>query len=144
MLHPLWWTREVDEDNEAAPWKEQENWEGEQIAKASMAVGAKDKPKQAQQYDYVFEDQIDFITDMALAGDVVRCSLLPVLHCPGMEAQMDSWQDCARALCGPACAAPSNWCMRPALGAAPSAGRSAARRPLRETLCVHPRACMRA
>ena len=83
MLHPLWWTREVDEDNEAAPWKEQENWEGEQIAKASMAVGAKDKPKQAQQYDYVFEDQIDFITDMALAGDVVRCSLLPVLHCSG-------------------------------------------------------------
>ena len=72
MLHPAWLTREVDEDNEAAPWKEQENWEGEQIAKASMAVGARDKPKQAQQYDYVFEDQIDFITDMALAGDVVR------------------------------------------------------------------------
>ena len=30
--------REVDEDNEAAPWKEQENWEGEQIRKASMKV----------------------------------------------------------------------------------------------------------
>ncbi len=62
----------MDEDNEAAPWREQENWEGEQIRKASMQVGAKDKKAAAQQYEYVFEDQIDFITDMALAGDVVR------------------------------------------------------------------------
>ena len=35
-------------------------------------VGAKDKKAAAQAYEYVFEDQIDFITDMALAGDVVR------------------------------------------------------------------------
>ncbi|CAL8468358.1 g7898 [Coccomyxa elongata] len=62
--------REVDEDDEAAPWKEQENWEADQIKKASMKVGSKDKVKQAQQYEFVFEDQIDFIKDMALAGDV--------------------------------------------------------------------------
>jgi hypothetical protein len=61
--------REVDEDDEAAPWKEQENWESDQIKKASMKVGAKDK--KTQEYEFVFEDQIDFIKDMALAGDVV-------------------------------------------------------------------------
>ena len=61
----------MDEDDEAAPWKEQENWEADQIKKASMKVGSKDKAKQAQQYEFVFEDQIDFIKDMALAGDVV-------------------------------------------------------------------------
>ena len=37
-------------------------------------MGAKDKKAAAQAYEYVFEDQIDFITDMALAGDVVRQS----------------------------------------------------------------------
>lgn len=71
--------REVDEDDEAAPWKEQENWEADQIKKATMKVGSKDKAKQAQQYDFVFEDQIDFITDMALAGDVVRTPPRPSL-----------------------------------------------------------------
>lgn len=84
------WAREVDEDNEAAPWKEQENWEGEQIAKASMAVGAKDKARQAQQYDYVFEDQIDFITDMALAGDVVRCRCSTAVVVSGCQSALDS------------------------------------------------------
>ena len=102
MIHSRGLTREVDEDNEAAPWKEQENWEGEQIAKASMAVGAKDKAKEAQQYEYVFEDQIDFITDMALAGDVVRNSLFSQWR-RGDECVLDScstghwatWSACA-------------------------------------------------
>lgn len=79
--------REVDEDDEAAPWKEQENWEADQIKKASMKVGSKDKVKQVQQYEFVFEDQIDFIKDMALAGDVVssysplRCFLIGTFTC---------------------------------------------------------------
>ena len=35
----------LDDDNgEGAPWKEQETWEGEQIKKASMAAGARDRP----------------------------------------------------------------------------------------------------
>ncbi|EIE19374.1 P-loop containing nucleoside triphosphate hydrolase protein [Coccomyxa subellipsoidea C-169] len=62
--------REVDEEDEATPWKEQENWEVDKIKTATMKVGSKDRAKKAQEYDFVFEDQIDFIKDMALAGDV--------------------------------------------------------------------------
>ena len=64
--------REVDEDGEGAPWKEQETWEGEQIKKASMHVGAQDRARAAAQYDFVIDDQIEFIKDQALAGDLVR------------------------------------------------------------------------
>ena len=64
--------REVDEDGEGAPWKEQETWEGEQIKKASMRVGAQDRARAAAQYDFVIDDQIEFIKDQALAGDLVR------------------------------------------------------------------------
>lgn len=42
-----------------------------------MKVGAKDKA--AQQYDLVFEDQIDFITDHVEAGDLEVC-FLPLSH----------------------------------------------------------------
>lgn len=58
---------EVEDDS--APWKEQEGWEAHQIAKATQQYGAKDKAA-AEQYDFVFEDQIDFIKDEYLAGDV--------------------------------------------------------------------------
>ncbi|KAK9845793.1 hypothetical protein WJX81_002540 [Elliptochloris bilobata] len=62
--------REVDEDGEGAPWREQETWEGEQIKKASMRVGAQDRAAAAAQYDFVIDDQIEFIKDQALAGDL--------------------------------------------------------------------------
>lgn len=74
--------REVDEDEEAAPWKEQEHWETDQIKKASMHVGARDQKASAQEYEFVFDDQIDFIKDMALAGDVVRCCAAPICQNP--------------------------------------------------------------
>ena len=70
--------REVDEDGEGAPWKEQETWEGEQIKKASMHVGAQDRAAAAAQYDFVIDDQIEFIKDQALAGDLVPRP--PLLH----------------------------------------------------------------
>ena len=63
--------REVEDDEEATPWKEQENWEADQIKKAAMGVGAKDRRKGAKEYDLVLPDQIEFITDMVMAGDVV-------------------------------------------------------------------------
>lgn len=57
------------EEDESAPWREQEGWEDSQIAKASQRYGAKDKARgKAEQYDFVFEDQIDFIKDEYLAG----------------------------------------------------------------------------
>eukprot|EP00873_Tetraselmis_striata_P011748 jgi/Tetstr1/432012/TSEL_021488.t1 len=60
--------QEVEEDD-SAPWKEQAGWEAHQIAKATQQYGSKDKSKAAE-YDFVFEDQIDFIKDEYLAGDV--------------------------------------------------------------------------
>ena len=64
----------MEDDEEATPWKEQENWEADQIKKASMAVGTKDRKKGQKEYDLVLPDQIEFITDMVMAGDVVRVS----------------------------------------------------------------------
>lgn len=66
--------REVEDDEEATPWKEQENWEADQIKKASMGVGTKDRKKGQKEYDLVLPDQIEFITDMVMAGDVVSLS----------------------------------------------------------------------
>ena len=65
----------MEDDEEATPWKEQENWEADQIKKASMTVGTQNRKKGQKQYDLVLPDQIDFITDMVMAGDVV--SALP-------------------------------------------------------------------
>ena len=39
-----------------------------------MAVGTQNRKKGQKQYDLVLPDQIDFITDMVMAGDVVRVS----------------------------------------------------------------------
>lgn len=64
--------READEEAAAAadaPWAQQEAFETEQIKKASLAVGARDKKDRAADYDFVFEDQIEFIVDAYLAGE---------------------------------------------------------------------------
>lgn len=64
--------REPEEDD-SAPWKEQENWEGDQIRRALKKGAPKDrKQPPAEQYEYVFENQIDFITDAAARGEMVR------------------------------------------------------------------------
>lgn len=63
--------REPEEDD-SAPWKEQENWEGDQIRRAMTKTGARDQARPAEQYDYVFENQIDFITDAAARGEMVN------------------------------------------------------------------------
>ena len=64
--------READEEAAVAadaPWAQQEAFESEQIKKASLKVGAKDKKSRDADYDFVFEDQIEFIVDAYLAGD---------------------------------------------------------------------------
>lgn len=61
--------RPDDEDaEESTPWAEQQTWEALQIANASMKTGAKAGRKGGKQYDLVFEDQIDFVTNEVLAG----------------------------------------------------------------------------
>jgi len=74
--------RETEENGEGAPWKEQETWEGEQIKKASMRVGAQDRAAAAAAYDFVIDDQIEFIKDQALAGDLVRLRPALPYHIP--------------------------------------------------------------
>lgn len=66
--------RDVQEEEETTPWAEQQTWEAEQIKKASMRVGSKDKRKE-KEYDLVFEDQIDFISDHLENGDLEVCIL---------------------------------------------------------------------
>ena len=83
-------SREVEDDEEATPWKEQENWEADQIKKASMAVGAQDRRKGQKAYDLVLPDQIEFITDMVMAGDVVRvcCVHTCALKLPSLQGYL--------------------------------------------------------
>ena len=82
--------RDTDEGDEGTPWQEQANWETEQIKKASMKTGAKDSQAKAKDYDFVFEDQIDFITDQAMAGTLV--SHLPLISLLLNRHAWD-WQD---------------------------------------------------
>eukprot|EP00798_Chlamydomonas_sp_ICE-L_P001143 gene1143-3707_t len=60
----------ADEDPEQAnPFAEQEKWEAEQMGRSKMKVGAQDGgPKQAQ-YDFLFEDSIEFIKTTLLEGE---------------------------------------------------------------------------
>lgn len=63
--------RDVEAEAEAqqeTPWAQQEAFEAEQIKRAQRTSGSKDKKAKADSYDYVFEDQIEFIVDQYLAG----------------------------------------------------------------------------
>ena len=66
-----------EEEEELTPWKEQENWEAHQVAKASMAAGARDRKQATQEYDFVLPDAVEFITAQAIAGSLVSC----LRHC---------------------------------------------------------------
>lgn len=68
LIESVFSCRDVKEEEETTPWAEQQNWESEQIKKASMRVGSKDKAR--KEYDLVFEDQIDFIMDKVEIGDI--------------------------------------------------------------------------
>ncbi|KAI3965131.1 hypothetical protein MKW92_039518 [Papaver armeniacum] len=50
------------------PFAEQEAWEDHQIGKATLQYGSKNK-KMSDDYQYVFEDQIDFIKASVLDGE---------------------------------------------------------------------------
>ncbi|KAJ6843325.1 pre-mRNA-splicing factor ATP-dependent RNA helicase DEAH1 [Iris pallida] len=50
------------------PFAEQEAWEEHQIGKATLKFGSKDKKQAADDYQYVFEDGIDFIKESVMDG----------------------------------------------------------------------------
>ena len=56
--------REVDDKADKNPFRDQEQWEEHQIGAATLKYGAREgrtEKDKAKEYDYVFEDQIDFI-----------------------------------------------------------------------------------
>lgn len=57
---------QIDDQN---VWSQQESLEREQINRAVLALGSKDKKQKKKEYDFVFEDQIDFIVDSYMKGD---------------------------------------------------------------------------
>lgn len=56
------------ETDAATPWAEQDTWEKKQLGNATLTFGAKDRKQAGEEYEYVFEDQIDFIQSELLAG----------------------------------------------------------------------------
>nr|DAD28293.1 TPA_asm: hypothetical protein HUJ06_029761 [Nelumbo nucifera] len=51
------------------PFAEQEAWEEHQIGKATLKFGSKNKKQISDDYEYVFEDQIEFIKATVMDGD---------------------------------------------------------------------------
>ncbi|KAG6687002.1 hypothetical protein I3842_11G049200 [Carya illinoinensis] len=51
------------------PFAEQEAWEEHQIGKATLKYGSKNKKQISDDYQFVFEDQIDFIKASVMDGD---------------------------------------------------------------------------
>ncbi|KAK6920957.1 Helicase-associated domain, partial [Dillenia turbinata] len=58
------------------PFAEQEAWEDHQIGKATMKFGAKNKKQTSDDYQFVFEDQIQFIKALEMEGDELDDELL--------------------------------------------------------------------
>ncbi|XP_060204988.1 pre-mRNA-splicing factor ATP-dependent RNA helicase DEAH1-like isoform X1 [Lycium barbarum] len=50
------------------PFAEQEAWEEHQIGKATLKFGSKDRKSRSEDYQYVFEDQIEFIKAAVMDG----------------------------------------------------------------------------
>ena len=63
-----------DADADLNPNREQEEWEKHQATKAAHGYGARDGGSKQKEYEYVFEDQIAFVTDEILGGENVSSS----------------------------------------------------------------------
>jgi pre-mRNA-splicing factor ATP-dependent RNA helicase DHX16 len=59
--------RDPEHEEKANNFAEQEAWEKYQIGKATLKFGAADK-KNSDDYEYVFEDQIEFIQASIMPG----------------------------------------------------------------------------
>ncbi|XP_057814918.2 pre-mRNA-splicing factor ATP-dependent RNA helicase DEAH1 isoform X2 [Cryptomeria japonica] len=64
--------RDTGSEDKVNPFAEQEAWEQHQIGKATLKFGALDKTKPQEDYEYVFEDQIEFIKELVLDADEVE------------------------------------------------------------------------
>ncbi|XP_024969221.1 pre-mRNA-splicing factor ATP-dependent RNA helicase DEAH1-like isoform X2 [Cynara cardunculus var. scolymus] len=62
--------RDSKDGDKMNPFAEQEAWEDHQIGKATLKFGSKNK-KQSEDYNFVFEDQIEFIKGQVMGGENV-------------------------------------------------------------------------
>ncbi|CAL0329722.1 unnamed protein product [Lupinus luteus] len=63
--------RDTTAEEKMNPFAEQEAWEEHQIGKARLKYGSKNKKQASDDYQFVFEDQIDFIKASVMDGDNV-------------------------------------------------------------------------
>ncbi|XP_052733140.1 pre-mRNA-splicing factor ATP-dependent RNA helicase DEAH1 isoform X2 [Vigna angularis] len=61
--------RDPNAEDKMNPFAEQEAWEEHQIGKATLKYGSKNKKQVSDDYQYVFEDQIEFIKASVMDGD---------------------------------------------------------------------------
>ncbi|CAL2261904.1 unnamed protein product [Prunus armeniaca] len=61
--------RDLGAGDKMNPFAEQEAWEDHQIGKATLKFGSKNKKQISDEYQFVFEDQIDFIKASVMDGD---------------------------------------------------------------------------
>ncbi|XP_019153237.1 PREDICTED: pre-mRNA-splicing factor ATP-dependent RNA helicase DEAH1-like isoform X3 [Ipomoea nil] len=60
--------RDPEANDKMNPFAEQEAWEDHQISKATLKFGSKDRKANSEDYQFVFEDQIDFIKAAVMEG----------------------------------------------------------------------------
>ena len=73
--------KETDE-REKVPNYEQKKWEEERMATAAMKFGAKDaaeRQKNKKEYDYILDDQIDFVQSLKMPGTKDQVSIIAFL-----------------------------------------------------------------
>ncbi|GJS34756.1 pre-mRNA-splicing factor ATP-dependent RNA helicase DEAH1-like protein isoform X1 [Tanacetum coccineum] len=79
--------RDSKDGDKMNPFAEQEAWEDHQIGKATLQYASKNK-KQSEDYEYVFEDQIDFIQHEVMDG--VNVCTLPY-HGAAVDSELDQY-----------------------------------------------------
>lgn len=72
--------RDSSANDKMNPFAEQEAWEEHQIGKATLKFGSKDKNQKSDDYQFVFEDQIEFIKASVMDGDKFEDGLFAESH----------------------------------------------------------------
>ncbi|KAK3121479.1 hypothetical protein QOZ80_8BG0654080 [Eleusine coracana subsp. coracana] len=60
--------KDPDAKDKMNPFAEQEAWEEHQIGKSKLQFGSKDRKRSSDDYQYVFEDSIDFVKSSVIEG----------------------------------------------------------------------------
>ncbi|KAM7269789.1 hypothetical protein ACFE04_025286 [Oxalis oulophora] len=74
------------------PFAEQDAWEDYQIGKATMQYGSKNKKQASEDYQFVFEDQIDFIKSTVMEGENICEQLEESLESSKAKTELEKLQ----------------------------------------------------